>query len=801
MQLHKLPDFTRRPFFAIGILTLCLLLTVLVSTSLLRDARQEADDQIRLRSGQIVVKVEERLQAYALVLRSMAGLFQINEQVSREQWRRHTELMRVNDALINVQGMGFSQLIQPQDLVDHEESVRAEGFPDYQVTPPGLRDIYSAIVYLEPFDFRNQQAFGFDMFSEPVRRVAMSQARDTGRAALTGKVELLQETGVDVQAGTLMYVPVYQPGMPVSTIDQRREALIGWAYSPYRMADLMTGVLGEQSQGETANIAVLIYDEIVSESSLLFSNHPESSLPLDTVTESVIEFNGKRWLLAFTWIPGQRGVNYATAVAAGVVGGLISILLYLLIASLSRTRHEAMRLAEQLTAEIRKSQEELEASEQRWRFALDGPGDGVWDWDLHTNHVFYSPGWRKMLGLQDKPINNALQDWESRIHPDDQPMATAVLQDYLHGRATSYHSEYRLLCENGDYKWVLDRGAVVGRDADNRPVRLIGSISDITARKEMELALRKANAEAEHFRQALDFVDSYIYIKDVQRRYLYGNRATLQLFNRDEKTLPGSTDREFFPKASCQHIARIDKIVLAGEKTRDEVEVIREDGSRIVYLEVKSPIYDDDQSQVIGILGISTDITPMKDHEAKMEHIAHYDSLTGLPNRLLLADRLHQAMATARRQKHKLAVVYLDLDGFKTINDTHGHEAGDQVLRMFADRLMNSVREGDTAARLGGDEFVVMLAGFNDIRDIKPVLRRLLNSAGKPFDVDGARCRISASMGISVFPQSADTAEDQLLRQADQAMYKAKNSGKNCAYLYAENGDIQQLELGDDHSD
>lgn len=803
MFLLRLPDYIRKPSFAIGVLILCLLITAGVSTALLRDARHEADDQIGLAASQIVVKIEERLQAYAIVLLSMSGLFQINDEVSRDQWRRHTELLRINDALANVQGIGFSQLIQPQDLAEHEEAVRAEGFTDYQVSPPGEREIYSSIVYLEPFDFRNQQAFGFDMFSEAVRRAAMSQARDTGRAALTGKVELLQETGEDVQAGTLMYVPVYHPGMPVSTVEQRRAALIGWAYSPYRMADLMRGLIGAERQAGMANIAVSIYDEHVGESSLLFTNLPdeESRVVAETVTESVIDFNGKRWLLRFTWLPGERNVNYAAAISAAALGSLISVLLFLLISSLSRTRNEAIRLAEQLTAEVRKREEELRASELRWRFALDGPGDGVWDWDVSTNRVFYSRGWRKLLGLSESSTSDLLLEWESRIHPDDEIIAKSALQDYVAGKTDSYHSEYRLRCDTGDYKWVLDRGAVVSRDAENKPLRLIGSVSDISERKKMELALRQANADAEHFRVALDYVDSYIYIKDAQRRYIYANRATLLLFNRDEKSLLGCTDQDFFPEASCQHIARIDKVVLAGEKTREEVEVIRDDGSRIVYLEVKSPIYDDDQSHIVGILGISTDITPLKEHEAKMERIAHYDALTGLPNRLLLSDRLHQAMAAARRQQQKLAVVYLDLDGFKTINDSYGHDAGDRVLRMFADRLTASVRDGDTAARLGGDEFVVMLTGFKDIVDIKPVLRRLLNSAGDSFCFDGIECHISASMGISVFPQTTETTEDQLLRQADQAMYKAKNSGKDCAYLFDEDSGITLFDLDDESRD
>jgi len=159
-------------------------------------------------------------------------------------------------------------------------------------------------------------------------------------------------------------------------------------------------------------------------------------------------------------------------------------------------------------------------------------------------------------------------------------------------------------------------------------------------------------------------------------------------------------------------------------------------------------------------------------------------------------------MANAKRSGNKLAVVYLDLDGFKAVNDTHGHETGDRLLQVLADRLRESIREGDTAARLGGDEFVVMLGGMHTLADIKPVVRRLLRAASDPFEIDGHSCKVSASLGISVFPQSQDTAEDQLLRQADQAMYKAKTSGKGCAYLFGTDGEtddagITWFDLGD----
>ncbi len=144
--------------------------------------------------------------------------------------------------------MGFAVPVPAAQLASHEQRIRAEGFPDYRVSPPGKRDFYTAIVYLEPFDWRNQRAFGYDMYSEPVRREAMERARALGVPALSGRVRLVQETSSDVQAGVLLYLPVFQRGAPLETPAQRDQAFMGWVYAPFRLGDLMLGTLGRRRQ-------------------------------------------------------------------------------------------------------------------------------------------------------------------------------------------------------------------------------------------------------------------------------------------------------------------------------------------------------------------------------------------------------------------------------------------------------------------------------------------------------------------------------------------------------------------------
>jgi diguanylate cyclase (GGDEF)-like protein len=194
--------------------------------------------------------------------------------------------------------------------------------------------------------------------------------------------------------------------------------------------------------------------------------------------------------------------------------------------------------------------------------------------------------------------------------------------------------------------------------------------------------------------------------------------------------------------------------------------------------------------QVQNYVALFLDITAIKAHQSELENLAHYDVLTGLPNRVLLADRLHHAMVHGLRRKQKLAVVYLDLDGFKSINDHHGHELGDFLLKQVTNRMKQALREGDTLARIGGDEFVAVLSDLNDRETAEPLLNRLLAAAAEPFRQGELLLHISASLGVTFYPQTDAVGADQLLRQADQAMYRAKLSGKNRFHFFDGGQDI-----------
>lgn len=206
-------------------------------------------------------------------------------------------------------------------------------------------------------------------------------------------------------------------------------------------------------------------------------------------------------------------------------------------------------------------------------------------------------------------------------------------------------------------------------------------------------------------------------------------------------------------------------------------------GKLFAVLESISTVYDE-TGKPRNYIALFNDITSIKSHQEQLENLANYDSLTQLPNRTLLTDRMQQAMALAKRENHLLVVIFIDLDGFKPVNDRYGHDVGDRLLIAFSKRVSQLLRETDTLGRLAGDEFVALLPNIQQFENCKPLLERMLSSIEKPFTIEDHQLKISASMGVTVYPQSEDMDADQLLRQSDQAMYLAKQDGKNRYHLF-----------------
>ena len=318
-----------------------------------------------LEAHRITGKISDKVTAYTEILRGAAGLFAGTDKVTRDDWHAYVEKLDLDQSYKGIQGVGFALYIPADKLKAHIAALRREGFADYVVKPEGQRESYSSIIYLEPFSGRNLRAFGYDMYSEPVRREAMDIARDTGAIAISGKVKLVQETKVDVQAGMLAYHPVYVNGAVLQTLAQRRAALVGWTYSPYRMNDLMESAL----QGELNGLQLEIFDgETTDAKALLFDSEANNvkmteetiSRPLSLTTR--LELEGRVWTLRYTELPGFAAqATYASMWRETVGLFVIGLLLMGFLWSQANTRKQAELIAKQLTASLRESEERYRA--------------------------------------------------------------------------------------------------------------------------------------------------------------------------------------------------------------------------------------------------------------------------------------------------------------------------------------------------------------------------------------------------------------------------------------------------------
>ncbi len=288
---------------------------------------------------------------------------------------------------------------------------------------------------------------------------------------------------------------------------------------------------------------------------------------------------------------------------------------------------------------------------------------------------------------------------------------------------------------------------------------------------------------SEHIKQALDNVPSHVYIKDTNRKYIYANKKTLALFGCSLAELKGQGDEVFFTEEAVKDLESVDRYVLSGNESNREFVFEHSDGTTHAYIEAKTPLYADaDNTQVIGILGISTDISSQKNIEIEIRRQSNQDPLTQIANRRFLFEQLNTSIARGQRNHYYSAVIYLDLDNFKPVNDTYGHRVGDRVLVEAARRLEGCTRDFDTTSRVGGDEFVLLLdnVGYTLEEAVdysEQVRQRVMAAIAQTFSIEDKTINITCSSGMKVFRDENLSATD-LLAIADREMYanKAKQS-------------------------
>ena len=497
---------------------------------------------------------------------------------------------------------------------------------------------------------RNLQALGFDNFTDTARRKPMEQARDMGKSVISGKLKLAQEADDKIQAGFMMWAPIYKNGVAHNKLAERQANLLGWATASFRMDDLMASLLAGNS-----NLDLEIYDGLeMTDQSLMYDadniRRDQGANKTHFQNVSVFNIEGHDWTLLFSSIKDfdVRLSNQKPNLVIGL-GVTVSVLLTLLTWILVRSRIHALLAAESLRSE-----------------------------------------------LSGRKKNEA-----------DARLAATVFDS-------------------------VDT-AVLVTDRDTRIIKVNPAFTEITGYTAEEAIGKSPNILSS-----------------------------------------GSHSEAFFKEMWAS--------LKATGSWQGEISNRRKNGEYYIeWLSINA--VHDTEGNVINYVSLFTDISERKAAEDHLHNLAHYDALTGLPNRILLADRLQQAIVAARRESSLMALMFIDLDKFKPVNDTHGHHIGDLLLKEVAKRILEWLRESDSAARVGGDEFVVLLPNVEEQADAVAVGEKIRHALNQPFVISDKHLEISSSIGVAVYPEHGND-EKALLKHADIAMYYAKEAGRNNVKLY-----------------
>ena len=429
----------------------------------------------------------------------------------------------------------------------------------------------------------------------------------------------------------------------------------------------------------------------------------------------------------------------------------------------------------------------LRDTTEQLELAIMGADLGRWDHDLTFEKGYHMDEHAcRLLGrdIRECEVGRA---WGHLIHPDDLPLTLQAMRAYLNGGTPTYEVDYRARHTDGRWIWLTSRGKVVQFDRDGAPQRMVGTLMDITGRKQAESQLRATRAELQ---ATLNALPDLVFEFNAQGRY-----CAIHTQNETGMVLPAELIlnklvTEVLPKdAADACLAALQDAKQKGRSGGRQYSLVLSGGTQWFELSVvRKPTEPGEEERFIAI---ARDITERRLTQEAIQHLAFHDGLTDLPNRRLLTDRLHSAVAACARNSQHGACMFLDLDKFKLLNDTHGHDVGDLMLREVARRLQQSVRAIDTVARLGGDEFVVLIQALSaDAEDARmhaaSVAHKILASLNEPYPHDGYEHVTTPSIGIALF--SGDTlAPQDILKQADVAMYQAKAKGRNTLIFYEQN--------------
>ncbi|VXB33619.1 Diguanylate cyclase/phosphodiesterase with PAS/PAC sensor(S) [Pseudomonas sp. 8BK] len=475
------------------------------------------------------------------------------------------------------------------------------------------------------------------------------------------------------------------------------------------------------------------------------------------------------WVLFSDGLLVALGLSLPQLERAQLFKGLAFVLLTAgLLYAVLRTHH----------AQQRQTHQALQRSEKRLHQALEAAKDGIWDWDLQTQTLYFSPGYAALLGLPPDALGTDPQHWLQRLHADDRASFDSNLEQRLAARNPApYEVNYRLRHEDGSYRWIQSRGRLLLDDHDQAE-RLIGTASDITQRRKDEDSLRQAAA-------VFDATQEGVLVTDAQQRIVHCNPAFSRITGYSQEEILGQSPSML---KSGRHDKGFYESLWNALQSRGawsgEVWNRRKSGEIYPQWQCIRVIHDE-LGEISHYVAVFSDISALKRSQRELDYLAHHDPLSNLPNRLLFTERVERALERAKHDELSGAVLLIDLDHFKHINESLGHTIGDLLLKDVGERLSQQLGKRMTLARLGGDEFGLLDESCSSAEQAAVIAQRLQACLIQPFKTNQQELFITASIGISLYPREASDV-GQVLRNADSALFKAKNSGRESYAFYSQ---------------
>jgi diguanylate cyclase (GGDEF)-like protein/PAS domain S-box-containing protein len=795
--------------------------------------------------------INARISDYADALRGIRALFIASEQIDRLAFKRYIDSLELSRRYPGIQVVHFSRRISAAERRAFEEQVRNDrsvdpsGYPKFNIRPPGERAEYVVAQYVEPMA-GNERALGLDLGGDAVRLAALERTRDTGNITASGSIALALDPSR--HPGFAMRGAVYRKDMPVETVEQRRAAFTGVVSASFVVIDLMQGVLSESF---LRKLRVRIHDagfldapeglQPPNGENLMFDSDrlrgPGTAragagnevLP-GLAAVSDLEVGGRRWRLYYAareallaepdrWLPWG-------AFGAGLV---VTLLLFGLIRSLASTGRKAVELAERITVDLRNSEDTLRATNEQLQLLIQSSPLAIYTRDRNGLLTTWNPAAERMYGWKasevlGKPLPSV---------PGEQREESDSLRRRLLSGESFIKFQGRRLRRDGSPIYI-DASLGPLRDDSGTASGIIAVAADITERTRAELQqamehkVTRLLSEAETLERVMPDIirtvcEALGCACGARRSW---NEAEQKIACDETWQEPSAEIAEFLdlsrgsrplPKTAGGLLRRV---LASGEPTwiTDVTEEpsfrrgpeaakaglrgafafpIRFGNETLGIMEFFSRGSSaPDELLIQSTRSIGSQIGQFmarKQAEARVRRLAHYDELTGLPNRSMFHQRVGRALARARRRTRQLAILFIDLDRFKNINDTLGHDAGDRVLEEIATRLRGCLRETDTVGRLGGDEFVVLIEEVAEPAEVALVAQKVLAEVARPITLSQQEVHITASIGISTYP--ADSQDMQgLMKNADISMYRAKEQGKNNYQFYSAQMNVHTLE-------